>query len=165
MKFIKVLFIGALLLLSSFGVHKYYMSLTQITYSEKQNALQIVVRIFIDDLEDEINDLSNTSIELATDREPKNIDSIYYSYLKKNLLLKVNSKFKNFEYIGKEYNSEEAIFYLEITKIDTLTSISTRNTILNHLFPKQENILKTKVYGKHKSFILTPRDTRALINF
>jgi len=141
------------------------MSLTQITYDQRQKSLQIILRIFIEDLQTEMNSLANESFELATDREPKNIESKYQDYLKENLSFRINSTHKTYEYIGKEYDNDMVVFYLEIPKIDTLKTLTTYNKILNHSFPKQENIIKTKVYNKHKSIILTPYKTKSLINF
>ena len=41
----------AVLLLSFASTHKFYVSVTNVVYSEKEDALQITSRIFIDDLE------------------------------------------------------------------------------------------------------------------
>lgn len=143
--------------------HKFYMSLTQINYSVQQKALQITLRIFIDDLETEINALSPNKIELATDREPLNIGLIYKNYLKNHLRLHINNDSKIFEYLGNEYKNDQVIFYLEIAEIDSITSLEVENTILNSSFPEQENIIKTSLYDTDKSFILTKNSPKALV--
>lgn len=143
--------------------HKFYMSLTQINYSVQQKALQITLRIFIDDLETEINALSPDKIELATDREPLDIALIYKNYLKNHLHFQINNDSKIFEYLGKEYKNDQVIFYLEIAEIDSITSLEVENTILNSSFPEQENIIKTSLYDTYKSFILTKNSPKALV--
>ena len=40
----------AIISLSSFGVHKFYVSIYQINYNQKKQMLEITSRIFIDDL-------------------------------------------------------------------------------------------------------------------
>lgn len=158
--------IATLLVLCSFAVHKFYMSVTQVNYVSDQKAVQVIVRLFIDDLQAEINAISKTPpIELDTDREPKDVEKRFEAYLKEHLSFVINTTKKEFHYIGKEYSDNMAVFYLEITEIDTIQSLTIQNKLLNNLFPEQENIVKTKIYNKHKSTLFTPEDTKALINF
>lgn len=140
------------------------MSLTQINYSEEQKTLQIVVRIFIDDLETEINTLSQHKIELGTEREPLNIDLIYKNYLKSHLHFHIDKHHKTLEYIGNEYKNDQVFFYLEVAEIDSIQSLEIQNTVLNNSFKEQENIVKTSIYDKHKSFILTRNNSKAFLS-
>ena len=146
--------IGIVLLFCSFNVHKYYMSISHIEYVKKQKALQMVLRIFVDDLQLEINTINNSHIELATDREPKNADSIYNAYLKKHFEVAVNDSKINYSYIGKEYKEDIAIFYLEATNIASIENIKIDNSVLCRSFPYQENIIKLNIHEKHKTYIL-----------
>ena len=44
--------LGIVLTLSSFaGLHKFYLSVTNVDYAEKEESLQIISRIFVDDME------------------------------------------------------------------------------------------------------------------
>jgi hypothetical protein len=137
------------------------MSLTQIHYSKEQQALQIVLRIFIDDFETEINTLSQIKIELGTNREPLNIDRIYESYLITHLNFQIDNEPKSIQYIGKEYKNDQVIFYLEIAGIDSIQTLAVENTVLNGSFQEQENIVKTSIYNQYKSFILTKNNSKA----
>ncbi len=130
------------------------MSISHIEYVKKQKALQMVLRIFVDDLQLEINTINNSRIELATDREPKNADSIYYEYLKKHFEVAVNDSKINYSYIGKEYKEDIAIFYLEATNIASIQNIKIDNSVLCRSFPDQENIIKLNIHEKHKTYIL-----------
>lgn len=166
MKQVKIfLFLLTFITLTSFTIHKFYISITQVNYVEKQQAIQITSRIFIDDLQVAINALSNTNIELASDREPKNITTIYENYLKNHLQFIVNNKEKKFTYIGSEYEKDLVIFYLEIENIDKINSLHVHNRLLTDAFSNQENIVKTKINKIYKSYILTKNKTKALVNF
>lgn len=140
------------------------MSLTQINYSEEQQTLQIIVRVFIDDLETEINTLSQDKIELGTEREPLNIDRIYKSYLNSHLHFYIDKHPKPFQYIGNEYKNDQVFFYLEVAEIDSIQSLGIQNTMLHNSFQEQENIVKTSIYDKHKSFILTRNNSKAFLS-
>ncbi len=141
------------------------MSVTHIKFVPKQEVLQITMRLFIDDLQFELNTLNKTTIELATDREPKKIDSIYMNYLSNNFSVEVNKLPKNLTFIGKEYDSDMAVFYLEIPKIKEIKNIRIENNILNKSFTDQKNIVKFNINQKQKSFILIKDKLIALINY
>lgn len=166
MKIVKYFFFLILFFsITSFNLHKFYISITQVNYVEKQHTIQITTRIFVDDLQKEINNISNTNIELASDREPKDVSNIYKQYLKKHLQFIVNKKKAVYNYIGSEYEKDLVIFYLEIENIDAINELEINNRVLYNSFNKQENIVKTNIYNKNKSFILTARDTKALVKF
>lgn len=141
------------------------MSVSHIVFNENQKAIQITTRLFIDDLQLELNSLKNTNIEIATDREPQNIDSIYINYLKDNFLINVNSIDKQFQYIGKEYGDVMVVFYLEIKNITSINTILVKNNLLCKSFSDQENILKLDINNKNKSIILTKNNSQALVNY
>ena len=75
---IKLVGLGLFFMLSTaFSNHKYFMSLMQIDYVQEQHALQVTVRIFLDDLQTALNAVENSAIEIATDREPEGIEKRY----------------------------------------------------------------------------------------
>jgi hypothetical protein len=159
-----ILFLLFFCLCTAMISHKFYMSLTQINYSEEKQTLQIIVRVFIDDLETEINTLSQHKIELGTDRELLNIDHIYKNYLNSHLHFHIDKHPKTFKYIGNEYKNDQVFFYLEVAEIDSIQSLEIQNTMLHNSFQEQENIVKTSIYDKHKSFILTRNNSKAFLN-
>lgn len=163
---IKLVGLGFFFLLSvAFSNHKYYMSLMQIDYVQEQQALQVTVRIFVDDLQTALNAVGTAAVEIATDREPLGIEKRYRAYLNKQLSFEVNNRKKKFVYLGKEYEENQVVFYLEIQGIDSLQSLRIKNTLLTHALREQKNIVKTKAYGKNKSVVLTKNKSKSLIYF
>ena len=163
---IKLVGLGLFFMLSTaFSNHKYFMSLMQIDYVQEQHALQVTVRIFLDDLQTALNAVENSAIEIATDREPEGIEKRYRTYLNEQLSFEVNNRKKNIVYLGKEYEDNQVVFYLEIQEIDSLQSLRIENTLLTHVLREQENIVKTKAYGKNKSVVLTKNKSKILIYF
>ena len=74
-KFFFLLFVSAGLL--SFNVHKYYLSLTQIKFKEEQKSVQIIINVFMDDIELALNKDNNIDLQLTTKRELKSND-VYF---------------------------------------------------------------------------------------
>lgn len=149
----------------SFSAHKYYLSLTQITYKSEAKAIQIIINVFMDDIELALNKDYNIDLQLTTKKELKDNDVYFIKYLNEKLHFKVDDIAKNFNYIGKEYDGDLVYFYLEIENIESLKTIEVSNKILTSLFPKQQNLIKSKVGEKHKSILLTTENDKGLLKF
>ncbi|EAQ41421.1 DUF6702 family protein [Polaribacter sp. MED152] len=158
-----LLFIALPLL--SFTAHKYYLSLTQINYKSEAKAVQIIINVFMDDIELALNKDFDIDLQLTTKRELKNNDVYFEKYLKDKLALKVDGKEKNFNYLGKEYDGDLVFFYLEIENINKVNSIDVSNKILIEHFPKQQNLIKSKVGKKNKSVLLTKDESSTLLEY
>ena len=163
MKFNKIIITLLIIPLFAFALHKYYISLCEIEYVEKKQSVQIIVGLFIDDLEIVLNKNNQTSLYLATSKEPKNIDNYYKEYLKKNLKFIINNTNTSYTYIGKEYDDNLVHFYLEIPNISKLESIEITNTCLFNYFEDQQNIVKLKINNYNKTFYLTKNNVKGLL--
>ncbi len=153
-------------LLAFTTAHKFYVSVTNITYAEKDDALQITSRIFIDDLEQVLEVRYGIKANLATDNESELADEYLEKYLRKKFVVAVNGKNRPFDIIGKKYDNDILVFYLEVPKIDfpSVTSIEIQNEILMGIFDEQQNIVHFKIKGKKKSFVLIKSDAKGMLN-
>ena len=154
MKLDKKILILLLIPLVSFSAHKYYLSLTQINFSPKSKSVQIIINVFMDDIETALNKDYDIDLQLTTEKELKGNDVYFDKYLNEKLHFKVNTIDQKFNYIGKEYEGELVYFYLEIENINAIDQIAISNKILVKHFPKQENLIKSKVGKVNKSVLL-----------
>lgn len=162
-KFFFLLFVSAGLL--SFNVHKYYLSLTQIKFKEEQKSVQIIINVFMDDIELALNKDYNIDLQLTTKTELKDNNVYFEKYLKDKLQFKINGESKVYNYLGKEYDGDLVFFYLEIENIASITTIEVANNILTFHFPTQQNLIKSKVGEKNKSVLLTKENANSVLNF
>ena len=151
--------------LSSFNVHKYYLSLTQIIFKEEQKSVQIIINVFMDDIELALNKDYNIDLQLTTKKELKDNDVYFEKYLKEKLQFKINGESKDYNYLGKEYDGDLVFFYLEIENIASITNIEVTNKILTFHFPTQQNLIKSKVGEKNKSVLLTKENANSILNY
>lgn len=165
MKFNKTLLLLFIIPLLSFSAHKYYLSLTQINYKKEAKAIQVIINVFMDDIETALNKDYNIDLQLTSKKELKNNDVYFEKYLKEKLFFKVDGNAKNFNYIGKEYDGDLVFFYLEIENISQLKTIDVTNNILTKHFEKQQNLIKSKVDKKHKSVLLTKDENSTTLKF
>ena len=154
MKLQKTFLLLLFLPLVAFSTHKYYLSLTQINFKSESQSIQIILNVFMDDIEVALNADYEIDLQLTTAKELKDNDVFFEKYLKKKLQFKVNDRLEEYTYIGKEYDGELVYFYLEIENIQKVHQIEVSNKILLKHFPKQENLIKSKVGGIHKSVLL-----------
>ena len=166
MKFIKpFLFVLIIPLFAFTSLHKYYISVTQVDFIEEKQSVQITTRIFIDDFERLLRERYDESITLAGKVEPKTTDIYIDKYLKERIKVKINNETVSLHFLGKEYDQDIMRCYLEIEGISSIKSFEITNRVLFDLFKEQQNIVKTKINSKQKSFILIPEKDSALLKF
>ncbi len=151
--------------LFSFSTHKYYLSLTQIEYNKKNKSLEIIINVFMDDIELALNNDYNIDLKLTSKNELKNADEYFKKYLNKSLKFTVNNKALKFDYLGKEYQGDLVYFYLEIDSIYKPISLDISNKLLLKYFKEQQNIVKLKNGKKRQSKILSVNINKALLIF
>ena len=160
----KILLILILPLFAFATAHKFYMSVTSVNYSEKDSALQIKSRIFIDDFEKVLQERYDFEARLATKDESEEADVHIEKYLRTKLAVEVNGKKASYNFIGKKYDTDVIICYIEVPDVDlaTTTSIQLESEILTDLFDEQQNIVHFTLGRKKKSFVLMKSDTKGM---
>jgi len=166
MRSIKILCIGILLMLTSFnGAHKFYVSVTQIEYVKEKESVEIVMRIFIEDLEKLLRERYDKNITLNASKSEKQIDSYIENYIAKKVLIKVNKNPLDFKFLGKEYEDDIVFCYLEIEDVSEITDFEISNTLFFEVFNEQQNIIKTNINSEMESFVLTSQKNKAEVHF
>lgn len=166
MKILKFAIILLLMPALSFtSVHKYYVSVTNIEYVKEKEAVQIISRIFIDDFEKLLRERYDENITLGAKDEISTIDAYIERYLAEKLKIDINGQASKFIYLGKEYEDDIVFCYLEIERITNIKSFEISNKILLEMFEEQENIVRTNINGKRKSFILKNGNDKGVLNF
>lgn len=161
----KFFLLTALLATVSFSAHKFYVSVTQVNYSESDKSLQITTRIFIDDFEDALKKKYGKTLKLATPDELPDSNVFINEYLLQNLAIRINGKSVMPVFLGKEYENDVIKCYLEVEHIQLkkLKSIEIKNRILFESFDDQNNIVHFKINKLRKSFSLYRENDKGLL--
>ncbi|MBT8303839.1 MAG: peptidase E [Bacteroidia bacterium] len=147
------------------SIHKFYVSVTQVDFIKEKGEVQITSRIFIDDLERLIRERYDESITLTGENESGLAEVYIEKYLKEKIGFVINGVPVKLNYLGKEYEDDIAICYLEIYGIEAIRSIEISNSVLFDIFEEQQNVIRTKINSKKKSFILVQGNDKGLLNF
>lgn len=166
MKPIKIIVFLLVLPLISFSVlHKYYVSVTEIEYVKEKQSVQIISRYFIDDFEKLLRERYSSDITLKLENESETVNFYIEKYLKDKLQITINNQPAIYTFLGKEYEDDILLCYLEIKNVPEITSIEVENRALQDVFPDQQNIIKLKVNSKNKSFLLNKENPKGLLKF
>ncbi|WP_299782754.1 DUF6702 family protein [uncultured Formosa sp.] len=150
-------------LLAFTTAHKYYVSITEVHYVKEKKSVQIITRIFIDDLEKLVRERFDESITLAGKNESEKVDYYLEKYLTEKIKIKINGQNTVLQFIGKEYDNDIAICYIEIPKIDHISDIEIENMVLFDIFEEQQNVVRLNINNKKKSFILIKENDKGLL--
>lgn len=162
------LILGSLVLLILFGfvsAHRYYVSVTEIAYSEQETALQITSRIFIDDLQSLVQERYDKSAVLSATNESAKIDEYLNTYFQEKIKIQVDGKTRQIDFLGKEYENDMILCYLEIRSIKNPRIFEIQNRVLMDLFEAQQNIIHIKKGGERKSLLLENQKPRDMLKF
>jgi len=164
MKKFLVLLIVPLLAFSS--LHKFYVSVTNINYSEKDDAFQITSRVFIDDMEAVLKERYGIEAKLATDEEATIADAYLEKYFRTKFLVHLNGEQVTYTFLGKKYDNDVVICYIEIPKVgmENLKKMEIENEVLTDLFDEQKNVVHVKWKGNKKSFVLIKSNAKGMLN-
>ncbi len=164
MKKIVILFIITPFLIAA-TAHKYYLSVTDLEYNQESESVQVITRLFYDDLEEVLKERYDNTILVDATYDQKVLDHYLKKYLSKKLVLTINGEKQEHTYIGKEFEDDYVVCYIEIEGIKEISSIEIINTLLTDVFPEQKNMVHTIIEENKKSFLLTRENPKGLLNF
>ena len=166
MKYFRILLLLLIFpLISATSAHKFYVSITKIEYVKEKKSLQIITKIFTDDIEDALQQRYDPSISLDTKKETEAADEYLQKYILQKLNIKVNGKPVQLNYIGKEYDVDMLVAYIEVTHVPNLKSIEIENKVLMEMFPEQQNIIHLKTTNSRKSLMLDKDESSGKLKF
>ena len=151
----QLLLLFAVLFLSSFSAHKFYVSVTQIDYVPSKNRVEITSRIFIDDLEKALTKKYNKKVNLTSSKELPEAEELIKSYLKEKIKISINKKPQNIEFLAREIEGDVLILFTKIAISKKINTFEFYNSLLTETFQDQQNIVHTNINSNKKSFLLT----------
>ncbi|MCB0457472.1 MAG: DUF6702 family protein [Flavobacteriaceae bacterium] len=165
MNFSKIILLLIIPILTAANVHKFYVSTTKVEYVQEKQSLQIITKLFIDDIEDVLQERYNTSLGLATQKEAKEAEAFLKKYALQKFKIWVDGKEASITYVGREYEVDVVKIYLESEDISEFKNIEIENKMLFEISPEQQNIIHVKNKDSKKSLILDKENPKGLLNF
>ena len=149
------------LFLFSFGLHDYYVSITEIDHNKEANTLEIGVKVFADDVEKVIERKEGVKLNIGELNERDDSDKYLAPYIQEHFKIRVNGEDRKMEFLGHQLEKRDAVWcFFEVFEVESLLEIYIENTILVDEFDEQQNIVyfgkaegrpHTMIFGKDKT--------------
>lgn len=139
-----------------FYLHPIHVSVTEIDFDQKDKALEIMMRVFIDDLELSLrNTLNQPELDILSPKNGVTTDQLVADYLKDHFKIALDNKPQKPTYLGHERESEALILYIQVSNVAQWKTITIRNDIIIATHNDQSNLVHVYVNDKVKSLRLT----------
>jgi hypothetical protein len=135
----------------SVSKHPFYISVTEINLNTADKTLEVSCKMFADDLEQTIEKIDHTQLDISSDKDKSKFDNYIPTYVKNHLSISIDGKAGNLSYIGFEKDKESAYCYFEVENISSLKKIDINNRLLYDFTSDQVNIIHVMVNGKRQS--------------
>lgn len=166
MKLLRIVLIVILFpLLTASTSHKFYVSITKIEYAQEDESLQIISTIFIDDIEDALQERYRKDVSIATTKETEADALLMKQYILQKLNIEVNGEEVKLNFLGTEYDVDVVKAYIEVEGITSFESIQVENKVLLDMFDEQQNIIHVKNGKTRRSLVLERDNPKGLLNF
>lgn len=146
-------------------LHPFFVSVTEINHNKSARTLEISSRMFLDDLEDALEQEFKQKINILKPADKKRADQLIGGYVARHLTLSVNGKAVPMNYVGYEIEDDGAWCYFEVRNITEVDRISIKNDIFFAYLPDQINMIHVSVAGNRKSTKLNNPDSMVSFDF
>lgn len=155
--FISTCFILSILL-PTVIIHEYYVSITEITFDQEKNRVEIISRLFYDDLEDVFQERYFSGIKVNPSDTDENLDKYLKQYYKTKFKIGIDGESKSLTYLGYRFDEDRINVFLVIDSISSFNTVKVENLLLTDLFESQQNIVHA-FKGKQKESVLLNKYT------
>ncbi len=159
---ILILFLG---LLTSFTLHKYYVSVTEVVYKENTEQLEISLKVFNDDWQNALDHRLGKPVLLGSKNQYTKLDSLVSAYITDGFSIKINDKEKELHILGNEIEGEATWIYMYVDNVKDVKTIEIKNKLLTEIFDEQRNVVQLVYKNNTKSALLTKSRSSKVFDF
>ncbi len=132
--------------------HPIHISVTEIEYNEKAKALQIITRIFMDDLESAVrNRIQQPELDILHPPKGLTTEALLSDYLKDHFKIKLDGKDQKMYFLGYEEEDFAFVCYIEIENVKDFKVAEVTNTVITDLYDDQSNLVHLTYKGPIRS--------------
>ena len=144
--------INYIILYFLFSIHPIYISVIEI--NSQDNNLEIVFKIFRDDLEDGIKNNLGKNVSIDTQSKLELNNKIIQEYLNTVSSIKVNDEKKDFFFSDFLLENERIKINAKISNNFSIDRIEIYNEILIDVFSNQKNVIFFNIYNQLNNDVL-----------
>lgn len=146
-------------------LHPLHVSVTEINFDEKDKSLEIMMRIFVDDLETTMRKRHDIPDLDILNPKGRTLDEMMREYLNHSFTISLDGKRQTLNYLGNERDGEAFIFYVEVPKVRKWNRIAVANSVLTEIFDDQSNLVHVTSGGDVLSLRLNKNNPSGVLTF
>ena len=159
-------FISAILFsISSFEIHKFYVSIYKIENNIEKKRIEITSRIFVDDLNKALTKYAGQKTQIGEKTETQKDIDVFKNYISEKINININGTEKSMQYKSSEIVGNQLVCYFIIPNISKLKTFEIQNTALFEIDVQQQNIINTTINKKKQSLVLILNNSKGLLKF
>jgi len=151
--------------LNEYGLHEYYVGITELTYNAEKQRVEIIARLFFDDFENVLKERYSSDLKLEPSNTSKDIDAFIKMYFNKKLKVSIDGKDEPMEYLGYKFDQDRINIYLKIEGVPDVKELKVHNLLLTDLFEDQKNIVHGFKNKQKRSVVSTKYDYEHVLKF
>jgi hypothetical protein len=137
-----------------------------IHYRENRKSLEIMLRIFVDDLELSIRNLRlEPELDILYPQNGLSTQDMVVPYLKDRFKIYLDGKAQTYNFLGFEMEGEAMVCFIEVEKVKKWQQIKVHNSIITETYDDQNNLVHVTVNNKVKSMRLTRQNPDGTLGF
>ena len=147
------------------AVHDFHVSITKIDLNPESKKLEVMIKLFTDDLSTTLDSFSGKALNLGTRKETPSANDALKKYVESGFEITVNGKLIVLNYLGKQQEHDATWVYLESDKLGKVKQVEVANSLLTERFDDQANLINLKVKGENEALTLRKGKARGQVTF
>lgn len=145
--------------------HPVHVSVTEIEYDPAEKELEIMMRIFVDDLENALRQYHKQAGLDILNTDDATAKKLIGAYVLSHFNVVLDKKKTQMEYLGQEVEGQAFICYILVSGISSWTTCEVTNNVLFELYDDQSNIVHVTSGGVTHSRRLVPDNQAGIFSF
>ena len=138
--------------------HPMHVSVTEIKVDDVDNDLEVVIHIFMDDIEKAYRaNRGDNELDITEKATKPDFKEFLGQYLAKNIQLSVNGKLEEGTFLGYEEEGDGIWCYIEVLKVKRVKTLTVKNTLLFDTYDDQTNLVHVEYHDDIQSAKLDGR--------
>lgn len=136
-------------------LHPLHVSVTEIEMNDTEKRLQIMMRVFMDDLEVTLRkEFRYPELDILDPKEAT-LNQMMGAYLSSHFKISLDNKPQTIKYLGHEQEGDAFIFFIEVANVKKWKTIQVQNDIIMDVYHDQSNLVHVTVKETVRSLRLT----------
>jgi hypothetical protein len=131
--------------LAATAIHDFHVSITKIELNPESKKLEVMIKLFTDDLSSTLDSFAGKALSLGTQKETPAANDALKNYVASGFEITVNGKLVVLNYLGKQQEDDATWVYLESGKLGKVKQVEVVNSLLTEKFDDQANLINVNI--------------------